>query len=193
MKHGTKRQQIIKVADDLFYRQGYEQTSFADITSAVGISRGNLYHHFKTKDDILNAVIEARLFNTKESLEEWNTKGKTAKERLEIYFKSILNNWTMIRDHGCPVGTLCNELAKLNHSSREDSIKLFRLYEQWLVVQFKALNSVDNPNILAMDMLSWGQGVASIGNAYKDREYVTKEVKRMIDWLDTLPTRENLV
>lgn len=43
-----------------FYESGFEATSFAEIAKAVGISRGNFYHHFKTKDDILDAVIARR-------------------------------------------------------------------------------------------------------------------------------------
>ena len=52
---------IVATADDLFYRRGFDHTSFADIATAVGISRGNFYHHFKSKDDILEAVILKRL------------------------------------------------------------------------------------------------------------------------------------
>jgi len=44
-------------ADRLFYEQGFEHTSFANIADAVNISHGNVYHHFKSKDDILDAVI----------------------------------------------------------------------------------------------------------------------------------------
>ena len=58
------RDQIVDAADQLFYQQGFEHTSFADIANAVNISRGNFYYHFKTKDDILDAVIDLRLANT---------------------------------------------------------------------------------------------------------------------------------
>ncbi|MEL7528955.1 MAG: TetR family transcriptional regulator, partial [Pseudomonadota bacterium] len=40
MKSGSTRQQIIDAADDLFYAQGFGETSFADIAKAVSISRG---------------------------------------------------------------------------------------------------------------------------------------------------------
>lgn len=45
---------LTEAADELFYRQGYEHTSFSNIAGAVQISRGNFYHHFKTKDEILD-------------------------------------------------------------------------------------------------------------------------------------------
>ena len=55
----STREEIVDAADQLFYRQGYEHTSFADIAQAVQISRGNFYHHFKSKDEILDAVIQS--------------------------------------------------------------------------------------------------------------------------------------
>lgn len=189
MKHGITRQQIVAAADDLFYRQGFESTTFADITNAVKISRGNLYHHFKAKDDILDAVIQARLGKTQDTLEQWESKGTTPIVRIEFYIKSLLNNWSMIKDHGCPVGTLCNELAKLDHDAREDSVKIFALFRQWLKNQFLSLNSIEDPDELALQMLSWGQGVATMGNAFKDLQYVKREVQKMCDWLQKLPVK----
>ena len=62
------RDKIIDMADNLFYQQGFENTSFADIANKVGISRGNFYHHFKSKDSILDAVIKRRLANTEKML-----------------------------------------------------------------------------------------------------------------------------
>ena len=67
----TTRASIIEKADTLFYEGGFEATSFADIAAAVGISRGNFYHHFKTKDDILDAVICRRIESTGAMLELW--------------------------------------------------------------------------------------------------------------------------
>ncbi|MFM2281198.1 MAG: hypothetical protein RLZZ444_3429, partial [Pseudomonadota bacterium] len=60
MARPKTRDEIVQVADRLFYEQGFDSTAFADIAEAVGISRGNFYHHFKTKDDILAAVIALR-------------------------------------------------------------------------------------------------------------------------------------
>ncbi|TNF20020.1 MAG: TetR/AcrR family transcriptional regulator, partial [Pseudomonadales bacterium] len=57
----TTRERIVSEADRLFYERGYEHTSFADIADAVGISRGNFYYHFKSKDEILDAVIGDRM------------------------------------------------------------------------------------------------------------------------------------
>ncbi|HEY7886322.1 MAG TPA: helix-turn-helix domain-containing protein, partial [Cellvibrionaceae bacterium] len=61
MSEITMGEKIVAAADRLFYERGFDATSFADIAEAVQISRGNFYYHFKTKDDILDAVIARRL------------------------------------------------------------------------------------------------------------------------------------
>jgi len=187
MRQRATRQQIVAAADDLFYRQGFEHTSFADIAKVVNISRGNFYHHFKTKDDILDAVIKNRLGKTQQLLVDWEVEGATPKDRIKSYIRILLTNWTMIRDYGCPAGTLCTELAKLNHTSKNEANKVFTLFRVWLRHQFCLLGHTDNAGALAMQVLSWSQGVATLGNAFSDFNYVKQEVDKMCDWLDSLP------
>jgi AcrR family transcriptional regulator len=186
------RQQIVAAADDLFYRQGFEHTSFADIAKVVRISRGNFYHHFKTKDDILDAVIKARLDLTQQMLVNWEKKGATPKDRIKSYIRILLTNWAMIKDYGCPVGTLCTELAKLNHTSRDDANKVFTLFRVWLSNQFSMLGHTDDADNLAMHVLSWSQGVATLGNTFDDYDYVKQEVDKMCSWLDSLSVIKRL-
>ena len=44
------RQRIVDAAEDLFYKSGYNQTSFQDISDATDIPRSNFYYYFKTKE-----------------------------------------------------------------------------------------------------------------------------------------------
>lgn len=186
MAKGHTRQLIIEAADDLFYRQGFEHTSFADIAEVVKISRGNFYHHFKTKDEILDAVIKTRINRTEQMLVKWEDESATPEACLKSYIRILLTNWTMIKEYGCPVGTLCSELAKLNHSSKKEANKVFTLFRIWLRNQFKQLSHTEDADMLAMHLLSWSQGVATLGNAFDDLKYVKQEVDRMCDWLDRL-------
>ncbi len=189
MGHGARRQQIVEAADDLFYRQGFEHTSFADIAKVVSISRGNFYHHFKTKDDILDAVIKTRLDRTQHMLADWEEEGATPKDRIKSYIKILLTNWLMIKSYGCPVGTLCTELAKLNHTSKDEANKVFTLFRRWLKKQFSLLGHSQDADALAMRVLSWSQGVATLSNAFNDDKYVKQEVDKMCDWLDAMSVK----
>ncbi len=53
-----RRNEILDVAEELFVTRGYDNTSTNDILDRIGIARGTLYYHFKSKEDILNSIIE---------------------------------------------------------------------------------------------------------------------------------------
>jgi TetR/AcrR family transcriptional regulator, transcriptional repressor for nem operon len=183
MNDKTTRDQIVEAADQLFYRQGYEHTSFSHIADAVRISRGNFYYHFKTKDEILDAVIAARLADTRTMLERWEIEGKDTEDRIRSFIHILIANRADIKRYGCPVGTLCGELAKLGHAAQAEANQLFTLFRTWLRRQFTLLGREADADALAMHLLARSQGVATLANAFHDEKFIKQEVKQMCDWL----------
>lgn len=55
---GNRRLQLVKAAARLFRRKGFDATSTRDIASAVGMHSGSPFYHFKSKGDLLYAVME---------------------------------------------------------------------------------------------------------------------------------------
>lgn len=182
MSDNTTREHIVEAADRLFYRQGYEHTSFADIAASVKISRGNFYYYFKTKDEILDAVIEARIAATQGMLAQWEDEGKTPVERIRRFIHMLVANRADIKRYGCPVGTLCSELAKLGHTAQPEANKLFTLFRTWLRRQFEGLGRKD-ADTLAMHLLARSQGVATLASAFHDEAFIRQEVAAMEEWL----------
>lgn len=182
----TTRTHIIEAADQLFYRQGFNHTSFADIAETVKISRGNFYYHFKTKDEILAAVIDARLSNTQKMLAQWDAEGATPRHRIRSYIHILIQNQTKIMQYGCPVGSLCTELAKLGHSAHSDAVSLFTLFRAWLGDQFTQLGHGERADALAMHLLARSQGIATLATAFQDARFVKQEVDEACAWVQSL-------
>ncbi|MCG5237242.1 TetR/AcrR family transcriptional regulator [Xanthobacter oligotrophicus] len=183
MAGGSTRAEIVAAADRLFYEQGYEHTSFADIAGAVQISRGNFYYYFKTKDEILDAVIAVRLENTGRMLDAWAADSAAPADRIRSFIDILIMNRVKIQAHGCPVGTLCNELAKLDHPALGAARALLLLFQDWLARQFVALGCADEADALALHLLARTQGVATLANALKDEAFLRREVGEMNLWL----------
>ena len=53
------RDHLIEVATRLFAERGYEETSIEAVLEEASVSRGSLYHHFKNKEALFEAVLEA--------------------------------------------------------------------------------------------------------------------------------------
>lgn len=183
MTHAT-RDRIVRAADELFYRRGFDATSFADIADAVQISRGNFYHHFKSKDEILDAVIAVRLADTRELLAQWESASSEPRERVALFIDILIRNRAQIRRYGCPVGTLCTELAKLEHCARADANMLFSLFRTWLKRQFELLGCAEDSTQLAMQLLARTQGASVLANAFDDERFIRREVAEMHAWLE---------
>jgi TetR/AcrR family transcriptional regulator, transcriptional repressor for nem operon len=178
------RDNIIDAADTLFYERGFEHTSFAHIADAVQISRGNFYHHFKSKDEILVAVIAARLERTQALLAQWERDGASPQERIGLFISILVRNQAKIMRHGCPVGTLCAELTKLGHHNRAEANAIMELFRTWLRGQFVLMGRAKDADALAMHLLARTQGVAVVAQSLRDKAFLQQEVQQMLGWLE---------
>lgn len=75
---------ILDVAAKLFLEKGFEKTSMQDIVEAAGISKGAIYHHFASKEEIIQAVMEKQTQTNRKMLETWlsETESLSGKDRL---------------------------------------------------------------------------------------------------------------
>src|SRR2546427_4763282 len=60
------RQEILRTAARLFQQQGYDATSMNDVAAALKLSKGGLYHHFQSKDEILFDLMDHAMDITQE-------------------------------------------------------------------------------------------------------------------------------
>ena len=179
------QKKIVEISDDLFYRQGYEHTSFSNIAEVVGISRGNFYHHFKTKTQILDAVIEFRKEKTQRMLDDWESSFTDEIQRVKCFINILIKNKSKIKHYGCPVGTLTTELQKLDHSAHEHAVEIFVMFKNWLVAQLKSAGKKGNEaEQISLHLLARSQGVATVFNAIKNERFLRAEVDSLETWLD---------
>lgn len=57
MEAEDRKNSILRIAGELFVRQGFDKTSISDILKEAGIARGTLYYHFDSKEEIMNELI----------------------------------------------------------------------------------------------------------------------------------------
>ena len=86
-------QLILDVAFRLFMEKGYERTSIQDIIDRLGgLSKGAIYHHFKSKDDILMAVTDRMTAQTNQMLADIRDCGNlSGREKLKRIFKESIS------------------------------------------------------------------------------------------------------
>src|SRR5579862_7865050 len=107
-----KRERLIAAAAETIYRQGVEKTTLADVAAAAEVPLGNVYYYFKTKNDLVQAVVEAHLAEASAVLTAVEAAHEAPRERLKALFGALGGQAEMIAQYGCPQGSLCQELAK---------------------------------------------------------------------------------
>ncbi len=187
-KGEAKRRHIIRTANRLFYERGYHQTSFSDIAEASGIPRGNFYYYFKTKDDILAAVIDQRIVELGTMLEHWEARCRSPAERLKRYVEMIRSSREEVMRFGCPIGSLNVELGKAQPALKAKARKMFDVVRDWVARQFGAMGCAQNGKRLALHLLSRAQGVSVIAQAYGDARFLSEELGALESWIEGLAT-----
>lgn len=186
---GTKgdgnRQRIVEAADQLFYARGYNQTSFRDISDATGIPRGNFYYYFKTKDDILGAVVDARIKAFGTMLNTCEQRSTDPRERILCFTEMLTVFEDTIVKVGCPIGTLSSELAKEEDVSNDLSRAVFSLTRKWLADQFDTLG-LSAADDKAMDLLARMQGASVMACAFEDRKFLQRSLADIKSWINKL-------
>ncbi len=77
-----RRNQILDAATTVFVRQGFQHARMDDIVEESGLSKGTLYWYFKSKEDIINAILRRLFAGALESLESLLEAEGTVSERL---------------------------------------------------------------------------------------------------------------
>ena len=86
-KPEERRKELIDIAEQLFIKKGYEQTAVSDIVKKTKVAQGTFYYYFKTKEEILDYIIDKYISQSVEALENIaNEKGPNAVEKLVNYF-----------------------------------------------------------------------------------------------------------
>ncbi|MCU0971329.1 MAG: TetR/AcrR family transcriptional regulator, partial [Gammaproteobacteria bacterium] len=130
-KSDRTRNRILQAANRLFYRKGFNRTSFTDVVDAADVPRGNIYYYFRTKEDILHAAVEYRLEVIHAMIDEWNRKFADPADRLKRFLQVLANSRNAMAQWGCPMGTLNTELGKDQPALHADARRMFEAFEQW--------------------------------------------------------------
>ncbi len=113
---------ILDVAYSLFMEKGYEATSIQDIINGLGgLSKGAIYHHFKSKEDILIAVTDRMTYESNQMLADIRDRSDlSGKDKLKMIFQASLNR--PVQDEIFTVAPDFSKNPKLLFSLLQDTI-----------------------------------------------------------------------
>lgn len=86
----ARREELLRIAANLFAERGYAATTVRDIASAAGILSGSLYHHFDSKEAMVDAILSGFVAETIAELEAVLARGEGPRQTLEGLIRASL-------------------------------------------------------------------------------------------------------
>jgi TetR/AcrR family transcriptional regulator, transcriptional repressor for nem operon len=190
-KGTEKRTRLVAAARRTLHQHGVEHSTLAEIAEAADIPIGNVYYYFKTKDDLVRAVV-ANYDSDYVLLRSMLDRHDDPKERLKALVAVWISAKERVALYGCPIGSLCSELGKRDPDEISNAAglvlgKLVTLAQE----QFEAMGR-DDARDLAITMVAAYEGAALLSNSLHDPNVLVEQAARLTEWLDELSAAEQI-
>jgi AcrR family transcriptional regulator len=160
------------------------RTTLADVAERADVPLGNVYYYFKSKDELVRAVLEGYREQAGALIAAFE-RHRSPQARL----KALVRNWGDMREevarHGCPMGSLCAELDKLDGGAERDAAAVMARIIDWAEDQFRQLGRRDARD-LAVTLFAGIQGAALLANTFRDPDILTRQGRFLERWIDSV-------
>jgi len=178
------RNRLITAARTTVHELGVERTTLALAAAAAGVPVGNIYYYFKTKDELVSAVLDA--YNDDfPMINSILAQHRTPKARLKALIRTLTSARERITLYGCPIGSLCSEVDKRDDALTTKGAAVLEGLISIAQRQFEELGRRDARG-LAVALIAAYEGVALLANTLRDPELITNEARRLERWIDSI-------
>jgi len=182
-----KRERLVAAACRVLHEQGVERTTLADIALAADVPVGNVYYYFKTKDQLVEAAINAHGNDLRAMLSALDRR-RTPQARLKGLIGALVEQRELAARYGCPFGTLACELDKRPDGLDRTAADVLGILADWAEQQFRSMGFGNQAEArdLAIALIASYQGISLLTNTFRDPELMVREGRRLERWIDSL-------
>jgi AcrR family transcriptional regulator len=119
----SAREQILNVAGDLFFRQGYHAVGVDTIVEQSGIAKMTLYRHFPSKDDLIAAYLEDANALFWRYFDEATAHANSPREKMIAAFEWVEHMTGTPACHGCAFQMSAAEFPNMNHPAHQVALQ----------------------------------------------------------------------
>ena len=169
----STRERIVSAASRLFYGEGVRSVSVDAVAAKAGVTKRTLYYHFKSKDDLVAAYLEARDQPNIVLFKRWFTETEGG---LAARIQGIFHNLARAARHpkwkGCGFLRTSAELASMpGHPAIRIGAAHKKKFEDWLRLTFEA-EGIGDASALARQVLLLLDGCFAVVLLHRDPSYM---------------------
>lgn len=186
MSNHPGKQQILARATELFRAKGYTATSIDEIVKACGITKGGLYHHFGSKEELALAAMEEVHLYFKEHIFCLIDNARSPAAAELAAFNRDIEKFFRSHPDGCLIANLSLETG-ISHALFSQRIR--RFFDDWracYAAVFSVLRKAPDATKLAEDALATVQGCILMYRVNGDMGPLRRQHRRLIQLLNPL-------
>ncbi len=167
------KDRILSAAFRLFYKQGYSRVSVDAIADLADVTKRTVYYHFKSKDEIVTAVMEVQHLHLLAQYQTWLEPNSNTPREIVIGLFSKLKDWADGSDWlGSGFSRVSAELADMRgHPARLAASRHKKAVEIWLADRFKAAGVTD-ADLLAREIMLLIEGSMGLALIHGETAYI---------------------
>ncbi len=184
----STREKILDAVFKLVYINGYNGTSMSMILKECAIPKGSLYHHFKSKKEMVLSVIKERLAPRMEEFYQLDTQG--TKDGVNAVINAVLKvaQKEELLLYGCPLNRLNQEMSPLDKDFEQEITKIYEKLKIKIknVLDESSLQNGINTDELAAFVITTVWGSLSLSPSNSSKQQYLNSVKHLINYLKSL-------
>jgi TetR/AcrR family transcriptional regulator, transcriptional repressor for nem operon len=186
------RERLLQAGYREVYRNGFQSASIDTILAATNVTKGALYYHFDSKEDLGHAIVEeiiARL-----TVNKWLIPLQRGKDPIDTLIGIVRG--TSIRQEdvngGCPLVNLAQEMSPLDEQFRKRLEKIFRDWQDGIAMALRRGQSQRTvrrdlvPEETAGFLIAMYEGYTLLAKNAQDAEVWNVGIRNIVGWLKSL-------
>jgi TetR/AcrR family transcriptional regulator, transcriptional repressor for nem operon len=191
---GRTRERLLQAGYREIYRSGFQSASLDTILAATNVTKGALYHHFKSKEALGHAVIEevvAALPRERWLLPLERSQDKNPIDALISVVRAIPTRPRDIKG-GCPLVNLAQEMSPLDEQFRKQLQKIFHAWQQGVATALRrgqhdgTVRRNVVPDEAARFLIAMVEGYEVLAKNSQDVKVWREGIRNIVEWLRSL-------
>lgn len=181
------KDRILDTAQSLIMERGFSATSLDDILKATGVTKGAFFHHFQSKGDLAQKLVERFAASDFAMFDEWDRRAEALAEnpyQAIILFLKFFEEWLDSLDEpfaGCLFAVYVYESTLFDTSVNEFVRQSFEHWQKYYEKKFDAILAVKRPRLeitakeLAETIIAILEGAFILARSYGEPELITRQ------------------
>ena len=186
------RERLLKAGFQEVYRSGFQSASIDTILAATNVTKGALYHHFDSKEELGHAIIEEII--AKLTRDKWSRPLERARNPINTLIAIVQATSVRPKDvnGGCPLVNLAQEMSALDEQFRKRLATIFHAWQEGIATALRrgqAQGTVRRdlvPEEAAGFLIAMYEGYVMLAKNAQDAGVWNVGMRNIVGWLKSL-------